>query len=147
MRIHLTQYTFQSYSNFSVQFNCSVMSESLWPHGLQRARLPCPSSTPGACSNSCPSSWWYIQPSQPWSSPSPPAFSLSQHQGLFQWVSSSHWVLSYTKPKVQQSWRLQTHILCTSLLFSRQFHFNSKKSRKAKYNCYMSVQSISYDKL
>ena len=42
----------------SVQFNHSVMSDSLQPHGLQHARLPCPSPTPGACSNSCPSSWW-----------------------------------------------------------------------------------------
>ena len=41
-----------------VQFNCSVMSDSLWPHGLQHARLPCPSPTPRACSNSCPSSQW-----------------------------------------------------------------------------------------
>ena len=29
-----------------------------WPHGLQHARPPCPSPTPGACSNSCPSNWW-----------------------------------------------------------------------------------------
>ena len=41
-----------------VQFSCSVMSDSLWPHGLQHARLPCPSPTPRACSNSRPSSWW-----------------------------------------------------------------------------------------
>ena len=34
------------------------MSDSLLPHGLQHARLPCPSPTPGAYSNSCPSSWW-----------------------------------------------------------------------------------------
>ena len=34
------------------------MSDSLWLHGLQHARLPCPSPTPGACSNSCPSSQW-----------------------------------------------------------------------------------------
>ena len=34
------------------------MSNSLWPHGLQHARLPCPSPTPGDCSNSCPSSRW-----------------------------------------------------------------------------------------
>ena len=40
------------------QFSCSVVSGSLWPHGLQHARLPCLSPTPGACSNSCPSSWW-----------------------------------------------------------------------------------------
>ena len=32
--------------------------DSLWPHALQHARLPCPSPTPGACSNSCPSSLW-----------------------------------------------------------------------------------------
>ena len=38
----------------SVQFSHSVVSNSLWPHGLQHARLPCPSPTPGACSNSCP---------------------------------------------------------------------------------------------
>ena len=34
------------------------MSDSLWPHGLQHARIPCPSPTPEACSNSCPSSQW-----------------------------------------------------------------------------------------
>ena len=39
-----------------VQFSRSVMSNSLRPHGLQHARPPCPSPTPGACSNSCPSS-------------------------------------------------------------------------------------------
>ena len=44
-------------SPYLVQLSCSVMSNSLWPRGLQHARLPCPSPTPGACSNSCPSSW------------------------------------------------------------------------------------------
>ena len=42
----------------SLQFGCSVMSNSLQPHGLQHDRLPCPSPTPGAYSNSCPFSWW-----------------------------------------------------------------------------------------
>ena len=42
------------------QFSHSVMSDSLWPHGLQHARLPCPSPTPGAYSSSCPlSPWWH----------------------------------------------------------------------------------------
>ena len=40
------------------QFSRSVMSDSLWPHGLQHARPPCPSPTSGAYSNSCPSRWW-----------------------------------------------------------------------------------------
>ena len=38
--------------------SCSVVYDSLWPHGLQHTRLPCPSPTPGACSNSCPLNWW-----------------------------------------------------------------------------------------
>ena len=42
-----------------VQFSCPVMSDSLRPHGLQHTMFPCPSPTPGACSNSCPSSRWY----------------------------------------------------------------------------------------
>ena len=37
---------------------CSVVSNSLPPHGLQHSRLSCPSPFPGACSNSCPLSWW-----------------------------------------------------------------------------------------
>ena len=47
------------YQFSSVQFSRSVVSDSSQPHGLQHSRLPCPSSTPGAYSNSCPSSWWY----------------------------------------------------------------------------------------
>ena len=42
----------------SVQFSCSVVFDSLWPHELQYARPPCPSPTPGVYPNTCPSSWW-----------------------------------------------------------------------------------------
>ena len=42
----------------SVQFSHLVMSDSLRPHGMQHARLPCPSPTSGDCSNSCSLSWW-----------------------------------------------------------------------------------------
>ena len=42
----------------SVQFSRSVVSDSLWPHESQHTRPPCPSPTPRAYSNSCPSSWW-----------------------------------------------------------------------------------------
>ena len=42
----------------SVQFSHSVVSNSLWPHGLQHTRPPCPSPTPGVYSNSCPLTWW-----------------------------------------------------------------------------------------
>ena len=39
-------------------FSCSVVFDSLQPHGLQHARLPCPSLSPRVCSNSSPLSWW-----------------------------------------------------------------------------------------
>ena len=90
----------------SVQFICSVVSDSFQPHGLAtspwRTRLPCPSPTPRACWNSRPSSRWYaIQPSLPPSSPSPPAFNLSHRQGLFQWVRSSHQVAKVLELQLQ----------------------------------------------
>ena len=48
---------YHSYILLSVQFSHSFVSDSLQPHGLRHTRLPCPSPTPRACSNSCPSSW------------------------------------------------------------------------------------------
>ena len=77
------------------------MSNSLWPHGLQHARPPCPPPTPGVYWKSCPLSRW-CHPTI--SSPvvlSPPAFNLSQHQGLFQWVSSSHEVAKVLEFQLQ----------------------------------------------
>ena len=68
---------------------------TLRTHGLQCARLPCPSPTPKACSNSCHRVGDAIQPSHPRSSPSPPSFNLSQRQDLFKWVSSSYWNLGH----------------------------------------------------
>ena len=47
-----------STNHVSVQFSRSVVSDSLWPHGLQHARPPCQSPTPGSYSNSCPLSRW-----------------------------------------------------------------------------------------
>ena len=88
----------------SVQFSCSVVSDSLKPHGLHHARPPCPSPTPGVYWNSCPlmEIGDAIQPSHPLSSPSPPTFNLSQHQGLFKWVSSSHQVTKVLEFQLQQ---------------------------------------------
>ena len=73
---------------------CSVaqLCLSLQPHELQHARLPCPSLFPRACLNSCPLS----QRCHPTISSPVTLFSsclnLSQHQGLFQWIGSSHQV-------------------------------------------------------
>ena len=84
---------------FWQQHFCSVIE--LWLfftpwRVLQHTRFPCPSLSPWVCPDSCPLNQWHhwlsdvIQPSHPLSSPSPLALNLSQHQGLFQWVSSSH---------------------------------------------------------
>ena len=73
----------------TIQFSSVTQScLTLWPHGLQHVRLPCPSTKLAQTHVH-----WVgdvIQPSHPLSSPSLPAFNLSQHQGLFKWVSSSH---------------------------------------------------------
>ena len=83
-------YTFSSLLPFTL-FNRSVVSDSLRPHRLQHTRLSFPSPAPGAYSNSCSSSRW-CHPTIS-SSVSPfSAFSLSQLQGLFQWVGSLHQV-------------------------------------------------------
>ena len=123
----------------SVQFSCSVMSDSLWPHGLQHARLPCPSPSPRAYSNSCPSSQWYhhqlpgftqthvhwfgdaIQPSHPLSSPSPPALNLAPNKSLFKWVNSSHQVAKVLKFQLQHQsfqWIARTDLLQNGLVGS-----------------------------
>ena len=57
----LTLYWYNWLNTGIVQFSCSVMSDSLWPHGLQHATLPCPSPTPRAYSNSCLSLRWCHQ--------------------------------------------------------------------------------------
>ena len=56
--MHCVGLTWRAHLHCSVQFSRSVVSDSLQPHGLQHARLPSSSSTPGACWNSCSSSRW-----------------------------------------------------------------------------------------
>ena len=83
-----------------VQFSCSVMSDSLRPHGPQPAMHPCPSSTPEVHPNPCPLSQW-CHPAISSSVVPVPAFNLSQHQGLFKWVSSSHEVAKVLEFQLQ----------------------------------------------
>ena len=64
------------------------MADSLWCHGLQHARLPCPSPLPELAQNHVTRVGDGIQPSHPLFSPSSPALNLSQHLGLFRWVTS-----------------------------------------------------------
>ena len=71
-------------------FSCSVMSEPLWPHGLQHRRFPVLRHLQEITQTHV---YWVsdaIQASRPLPCPFPLACSLSQHQGVFQWVGSSH---------------------------------------------------------
>ena len=117
-----TKNTFpQSYS--SLQFSCSVVSNSLWPHELQHARPPCPSPTPGVHSNSRPSSWCChpaisssVVPfsSCPQSLPASEAFPMSQ---LFTWGGQSTGASASASflPKKSQGWSPSEWTGCISL--------------------------------
>ena len=100
------------YTLSSVQFSHSVMSDSLQPHELQHARLPCPSPTPRVHSNSCPLSQWChpaisssVVPfsSCPQSLPASESFPVSQ---LFAWGGQRTGVsaLASFLPKKSQGW-------------------------------------------
>ena len=80
--------SFTVQKTISVQFSLSVMCDSLRPEGLHHTRLPRLLPSPWACSDACPLSQW-CHPSIS-SSVVPFSFNLSQHQGLFKWVNSSH---------------------------------------------------------
>ena len=96
----------------SVQFSLSVMCDSLQPHESQHARPPCPSPTPKANSNFCPSSWWChptisssVVPFSSWpqSLPASGSFPVSQ---LFAWGGQSTGVsaLASVLPMNTQDW-------------------------------------------
>ena len=74
--------------SLSSLFSCSVVSDSLRSHGLQNVRLPVHHQLLELTQTHDHRVSDVIQPSHPLSSLSPPVFSLSQHQGLFQWISS-----------------------------------------------------------
>ena len=95
----------------SVQFSCSVVSDSLRPHESQHARPPCPSPTPGVHSDSRPSSQWchpaisfsVVPFSCPKSLPALESFPMSQ---LFAWGGQSTGVSASASflPKKSQGW-------------------------------------------
>ena len=81
---------------------------------MQHARPPWPSPTPRVYWNSCPLSWWCHPTISSSVNPSLPAFNLSQHQGLFNWVSSSHQVAKVSEFQLQHQsfqWIFRTDFL------------------------------------
>ena len=82
-RLHKTLFLRKHWSVLTVRVCCysvSKLSDSLWSQGPQHTRLPCPSLSPGACSNSYSLAWWCRPTISPSAAPFPPALSLSQHQ-------------------------------------------------------------------
>ena len=109
----------------SVQFSHSVVSDSLWPHEPQHARLLCPSPTPGTHPNPCPLSRWCHPTISPSVVPFPPALNLSQHQGLFKWVSSLHQVAKLLEFQFQHQsfqWTPRTDLKLIDSLFTMSLH-------------------------
>ena len=112
IQVFATKYQVIRISKDSVQFSCSVVSESLQPHRLQHARPLCPPPTPGVHSNSRPSSQWChpaisssVVPFSicPRSLPASKSFPMSQ---LFTWGGQSTGVSASTSvlPKNSQDW-------------------------------------------
>ena len=95
------------------------MSNSLRPHELQHTRPPCPSITPRAYPNSCPLSWWCHPNISSSVVPFSSALNLSQHQGIFKWVNSSHEVAKALEFQLQHQsfqWSPRTDLLYFYLL-------------------------------
>ena len=93
----------------SVQFSHSVVSDSLWPMNRSMPGLPVHYQLPEFTQTHVHRVGDAIQPSHPLSSPSPPAPNPSKHQGLFQWVSSSHQVAKVLEFQLQhQSFQWRT---------------------------------------
>ena len=120
------------------------MSNSLWPHESQHARPPCPSPTPEPTQTHVHWVGDAIQPSHPLSSPSPPALSLSQHQGLFKWVSSLHQVakvLEFISPSTELPGLISFRISLQSKgLFKSLLQHHSSKASILLHSAFFIVQ-------
>ena len=124
------------------------MSDCLWPHGLKHTRFPCPSPSTGACSNSCPLSWW-CHPTI--SSPSLPAFNLSQHHGLFyesalcirwpDWWSSKFNISTFSEYSGLISFRIDWfYLLAVRGILKSLLQQHSSKASILRHSAFFMVQ-------
>ena len=105
----------------SVQFSCSVVSDSLWPHELQQDRPLCPSPTPGLHPNPCPLSRWCHPAISSSLVPFSSCLQSFLHQGLFKWVSSLRQVAKVLEFQLQHQsfqWTPRTDLLYDGLVGS-----------------------------
>ena len=107
----------------SVHFSCSVMSDFLQPHGLQQARLPCPSPSPGVCSNSC---------------------------ALSRMMPSNHLILCYPlllPPSTFPSIRVFSSELALHIRWPKYWHFSFSISPSNEYSGLISLRINWFDLL
>ena len=107
----------------SIQFSHSVMPNCLQPHGLQHARLLCPSPTSGACSDSCLSSRWCHPTILSSVSPFSSCLQSFPASGSFKWVSCSYQVAKLLEFQLQHQsfqWIFRTDFLWLTGLISLQ---------------------------
>ena len=123
--------TWKNPQNHSVQFSCSVVSDSLRPHELQHARPPCLSPTPGVHSDSRPSSQWSIQPSHPLLSPlllpqNPPSIRVFSNESTLRMRWPKYWSFRFSfSPSNEYSGLIYLGILGLTGLISLLFQESS----------------------
>ena len=122
------------------------MSDSLWAHGLQHTRLPCPSLSPGVCSNSCSLTQWCHTAISSSAAPFPFAFSLPGHQG-----SSTKLILQIRWPKYWASasvlpmnikHRFPVGLTCLISLWSKEFSRVSSSTTVQKHQFFSTQPSL-----
>ena len=109
-------------------------------------RLPCPSLSPRDSSNSCPLSWWCHPTISSSAFPSPLALNLSQHQGLFQWVGSSHQVAKVLEFQLQYQsfqWICRIDLLSDWLVWTPCYPRDSQESSPAPQFEYINSLALS----
>ena len=114
-------------------FSRPVVSNSLQPQGLQHVRPPRPSPSPEVCPSSCPLHQW-CHPTISSSNASSPAFNLSQHQGLFQWVSCSHQMTQILTPLCFSYFLTYWSSFFSLVLMSTLYHKSTERSCQEKHN-------------
>ena len=119
------------------------MCPALQPHELQHTRPHCPSPTAGAYPNLCLLSQWYHPTISSSAIPSPPALNLSQYQGLFKWVSSSHEVAKVLEFQLQHQsfqWIFRTDLLAVQGTLKSLLQHHSSKAPILLHSAFFIVQ-------
>ena len=127
----------------SVHFRRSVVSDSLWPQNCSTPGLPVPHHLPEFAQTHIHWVSDAIQPSHPLQSPSPPALNLSQHQGLFKWVSSSHQVAKVLEFQLQHQsfqWTPRTDLLAVQGTLKSLLQHHSSKASILQRSAFFIVQ-------